>query len=124
MSEAGLAGIGDQAKQISRAVSAVHKDVFGRGPDFAATHVLSDCVLVLLWGGHTRTEESIEQAGGHLSVASSRVESTEMLLRERMTAGVEAELDRKIVAFMSSSHQDPSVISYVFVFDRAGGGTD
>jgi hypothetical protein len=40
-------------------------------------------------------------------------------IHSQLTAIIEAELGREVVGFMSSSQQDPSLFSYVFVLDSS-----
>lgn len=103
-------------KAISRSLVALHKKYFGRGPERAKTYIHDDCIVVLMFEGHTRTEETLSGGGEEKSVASQRVRSSDAI-REELIAVVEAETGRSVIGYMSSSHQQPSLLSHVFVFE-------
>lgn len=110
---------------ISREVVAVLKDLTGRGPTKARTHVHDDSVIVLLREGHTKSEETMFDSGGSRAVAQGRVDLSEGM-RERLSAAIEGHTGRRVVGFLSSSQQDPSLISFVFVLETSPllGGVD
>jgi uncharacterized protein YbcI len=65
---------------ISREIVVLLKDLTGRGPTKAKTHIHEeDSVLLLLREGHTRSEETMFQAGGARGVAQSRVDMSETI---------------------------------------------
>jgi uncharacterized protein YbcI len=103
-------------RAISRSVVTLLKENLGRGPTKAKTYVHEDSVIIVMYDGHTVNEETLSDAGEAEAVASQRVKSSEAI-QESLTAVVEAETRRKVVGFMSSSQQEPSLISYVFVLD-------
>lgn len=103
-------------KTISRAVVALHKKHLGRGPDRAKSYLHDDCVLVLLYEGHTRSEQTLLSGGEKKSVAQQRVRSSDAIHRELIEV-IESETGRKVIGYMSSSQQDPSLLSHVFVLD-------
>ena len=107
---------GDTSRAISRSVVSLLKEHLGRGPMKVKTYVHEDSVLVLMSNGHTTGEETLRKSGEEEAVASQRVKSSEAI-HDRLTAVIEAEMRRKVVGFMSSSQQDPSLISYVFVLE-------
>ncbi|MGE0506075.1 MAG: Na-translocating system protein MpsC family protein [Solirubrobacterales bacterium] len=99
---------------ISKEVIAVLKSELGRGPTKAKTYLLDECVLILLREGHTRQEETNLRASGGRSVAQGRVDVSEAI-REPLISVVERQTGRSVVGFMSSSQQNPSLLSFVFV---------
>ena len=106
----------DATRAISRSIVGLLKEYLGRGPVKAKTYIHEDSVLVLMNNGHTTGEETLRGGGEAKAVASQRVKSSEAI-HDKLTAVVEAEMGRKVVGFMSSSQQDPSLISYVFVLE-------
>ena len=94
------------------------KEHLGRGPVKAQTYVHKDSVLVLMYEGHTTSEETLREGGEAEAVASQRVKLSEAI-RTKLTAVIESELSREVVGYMSSSQQAPSLISYVFVLDSS-----
>ena len=107
---------GDARRAISRSVVSLLKEHLGRGPVKTKTYVLEDSVLVLMYEGHTTGEETLREGGEEEAVAEQRVKKSEVI-SERLTAVIEAETRRKVIGYMSSSQQDPSLLSYVFVLD-------
>lgn len=110
--------LGDTRRAISRSVVTVLKEHLGRGPVKAKTYLHEDSVLVLMFNGHTVAEDTLGTEGEAKSVASQRVKASEAI-RSRLTSIVEAETGRKVIGFMSSSQQDPSLLSLVFVLDSS-----
>jgi uncharacterized protein YbcI len=99
---------------IQREIIKLHKEFFGRGPVKSKLYMQTDCVLVLMFEGHTRGEESLRQAGERRSVAQGRVDISESA-RDRFIKVVERNTGREVVGFMSSSQQDPDLLSHVYV---------
>jgi uncharacterized protein YbcI len=93
----------------------LHKEILGRGPTKARSHIHDDCVVVLMREGHTRSEETMAAFGRQRAVAQQRVDISEDS-RMRFIEVVERNTGRKVAGFMSSSQQDPDLISHVFVF--------
>ena len=106
----------DARRAISRSVVSLLKEHLGRGPVKAKTYIHDDSVLVLMYEGHTVSEKTLSDGGQPNAVASQRVKSSEAI-RERLIAVIEAETNRKVIGYMSSSQQEPSLLSYVFVLD-------
>ena len=112
------ARLGDTQRAISRSVVTVFKEHLGRGPIKAKTYLHDDSVLVLMFNGHTVAEDTLGAGGEQKAVASQRVKASEAI-RSRLTSIVEAETGRKVIGFMSSSQQDPSLLSLVFVLESS-----
>lgn len=103
---------------ISREIVVLLKDLTGRGPTKAKTYVHEDCVFLLLREGHTRSEATMFEAGGARGVAQSRVDMSETI-RAPLIEVIERHTGRKVVGFMSSSQQDPDLLSFVFVLETS-----
>lgn len=103
---------------ISREIVVLLKDLTGRGPTKAKTYVHEDCVVLLLREGHTRSEETMFQAGGGRGVAQGRVDMSETI-RAPLIDVIERHTNRKVVGFLSSSQQNPDLLSFVFVLDTS-----
>lgn len=101
---------------ISREVVVLLKNLVGRGPTKSKTYIHDDCVVILLREGHTRGEETMFEAGAGRTVAQGRVDISETI-RGPLIEVIERHTNRKVVGFMSSSQQEPDLISFVFVFD-------
>lgn len=103
---------------ISREVVGLLKSLVGRGPTKSKTYIHDDCVVILLREGHTRGEETMFGAGSGRAVAQGRVDMSETI-RAPLTEVIERHTGRKVTGFMSSSQQDPDLISFVFVLDTS-----
>jgi uncharacterized protein YbcI len=108
----------DHRASVSREIVVLLKDLTGRGPTKAKTYVHEDCVILLLREGHTRSEATMFAAGGSRGVAQSRVDMSETI-RDPLIKVIERHSGRKVVGFMSSSQQDPDLLSFVFVLDTS-----
>jgi uncharacterized protein YbcI len=103
---------------ISREVVQAHKEIFGRGPTKARTHLHEDCVVVLMREGHTPSETSMARGDRARQVAQQRVDLSEDS-RQVFIDVVERSLGRKVVGFLSSSQQDPDLLCHVFVLENS-----
>ena len=103
---------------ISRRIVQLHKEFYGKGPTKAKTYFNDDLVVVLLRGGFTRVEETLLQSGRGESVKQQRAEF-QQAMREPFTRVIEEETGRKVVAFMSTSHQHPDMLGEMFVLESA-----
>lgn len=103
---------------ISREIVVLLKDLVGRGPTKSKSYIHDDCVLLLLREGHTRGEETMFEAGGSRTVAQGRVDISETI-RGPLIEVIERHAGRKVVGFMSSSQQNPDLLSFVFVLDTS-----
>ena len=99
---------------IQREVVQLHKQFFGRGPVKTKLYIHPDAVILLMYSGHTPSEQTMLEHGGRRSVAQTRVDLSESMRAEFM-AVIEHHTGRKVVGFMSSSQQDPDLLSHVYV---------
>jgi uncharacterized protein YbcI len=104
------------AAKISRQIVSLHKEFFGRGPVRAKTYIHQDSVLVLMFQGHTASEQTMLEGGGRRAVAQTRVDISETM-RARFIEVVQDMTGRAVVGFMSSSQQDPDLLSHVYVLE-------
>lgn len=116
--ETDLDGHQGRLAAISREVVVLLKNLVGRGPTKSKTYIHEDCVILLLREGHTRGEETMFEAGGSRAVAQGRVDISETI-RGPLIDVIERHTSRKVVGFMSSSQQDPDLLSFVFVLDTS-----
>ena len=103
---------------ISRRIVQLHKEFYGKGPTKAKTYYQDDLVVVLMRGGFTRVEETLLQSGRGESVKQQRADFQQAML-EPFKQVIEEETGRKVVAFMSSSHQHPDMLGEMFVLESA-----
>ena len=62
----------DARRAISRSVVSLLKEHLGRGPVKAKTYIHEDSVLILMYEGHTVSEETLSDVGQAEAVASQR----------------------------------------------------
>lgn len=105
---------GSSRATMQREVVQLHKDFAGRGPVKTKLYQHDDSVLLVMFDGHTTSEQTMLEGGGRRSVAQTRVDISETA-RDRMIEVIERHTGREVVGFMSSSQQDPDLLSYVFV---------
>jgi uncharacterized protein YbcI len=100
--------------RISRGMSALWKEHYGRGPSAVTTYVTRDVVLVVMRGGFNKVEETLLQAGRADAVDAQRAVFQD-IMSERFRELIEAETGRKVEAYLSANHQSPDIMAETFV---------
>ena len=108
---------GPISQAISNGAVQLLREYTGRGPTKARTIVNDDAVLILLADTLTKAERMLAEAGRSEMVLETRHEF-QKVMREDLIALVESEVDRKVIAFMSSNNIDPDMAAEVFVLAR------
>lgn len=103
-------------KELSRAMVRLLKEYYGKGPTHAKTYLNDDTVLVLLRGGFTQVEETLLQGGERDAVMSQRA-AFQRVMRPKFEEMIHDLTGRKVVAYISGNHQDPDVMSELFILD-------
>jgi uncharacterized protein YbcI len=106
----------ETAATITREVIRLTKTIMGRGPTQGKTYFLNECVLVLMRDAHTTAEGSMAGGGRTREVAQTRVDLSEDERRPFIDI-IEQTTGQKVVGFMTSSQQDPSLLSQVYVLE-------
>ena len=112
--------------EVSNRVVSLFRDFSGKGPSACKTYWAGpDMIVVLLRGGFTIAEQTLYEGGHQKSVRDSR-HALQDTLEGRMTDIVQELTRRKVVAFMSASHQDPDLQIELFLLEpeEAGSETD
>jgi uncharacterized protein YbcI len=107
-------------REITRAMIAIYKDQFGRGPRFAHSHhVGPDAIACLLEGTLTPAERTLAAMGEH-----QRLRETRMLFQYAAEYGfrsaVEEITGRQVVAFISGIDTRSDVATELFQLAPAG----
>ena len=105
-------------RALTRRMVQLHKEFYGRGPTKAKTYFHNDSIVVLMRGGFTAVEETLLRAGRGESVAQQR-RDFQAVMCEQFNEMVEDITERKVVAFMNSSHQDPDLICNIFLLENS-----
>jgi uncharacterized protein YbcI len=103
--------------KLSGAMVTMFRDFLGKGPEHCKTYWAgSDMLVVLLGGGYSTAEQTLFEAGRGNAVQQSR-RALQQTLAERMKGTVEQLTGRKVVAFLSASHQEPDLSAEIFVLE-------
>jgi uncharacterized protein YbcI len=117
---------GELLATISRRIVQVLARHAGKGPTKCKTHWAGpDMLVVVLGGGYTEAEQTLYERGRAEDVQAYRT-AIQDALSDDMTEEVEHLTGRRVVAFMSASHQDPDLQVEMFVLepiaDASGSG--
>jgi uncharacterized protein YbcI len=108
------AASGNASQAISNGAVQILRDYTGRGPTKARTIINHDAVLLLMGDTLTKGERRLAESGKADHVLDTR-HQFQLVMRDELIALVEAQIDRKVVAFMSDNHLDPDIAAEVFV---------
>lgn len=114
---------GTHLAAISRRVVGLMKQHYGKGPTGARTYHTGDLVVVLLSGGYTTVEKTL-MAGGRGDAVTTQRTAFQETIHPLMRQIIEEELRRPVIAFMSTSHQDPDLSAELFLLAPEDGGLD
>ena len=95
------------------------KEFYGKGPDRARTVYSGDLVAVVLRGGFTAVEQTLLDHGHGAAVRDQR-RAFQDVMEHRFREVVESATGRKVIAFIGGSHQDPDLLSQLFVLEPQG----
>jgi uncharacterized protein YbcI len=115
----GQAG-GELLSTISNRMVQLHKRYYGKGPTKARSYVMGDLVVCLMRGGFTKAEETLIESGRASIVHEQRGEF-QAALKEEFVGSIEEITGRRVVAFMSNSHDDPHLIVETFLLEPQEG---
>lgn len=107
------------ALEIANAIARLHKEYVGRGPTNSRTTIDGNLVVVLLEGGFTRAERTLDDSERRDLVVAARVGLQEAM-REAMIEVVERALGRRVRSFMSANDLERNLQSEVFVLEDPG----
>jgi uncharacterized protein YbcI len=117
-----LAGTDAQAGQvapaleIANAIARLHKEYVGRGPTNSRTTIDGDLVVVLLEGGFTRAERTLDDSERRDLVVAGRT-GLQDAMRSELVSVVERVLGRRVRSLMSANDLERNLQSEVFVLE-------
>lgn len=112
---------GELLAAISDAMVGLQKEFAGKGPERCGAHWAGpDTLMILMGGGYTAAEETLYQSGRTKEVRDAR-HAFQDAMQERMSRTIEGLTGRRVVAFMSASHQDPDLAAEIFVLEPERG---
>ncbi len=102
---------------ISAEMVTIFRDFLGKGPERCKAYWAgTDMLVVLLAGGFSVAEQTLFAAGRGAAVQESRMALQETLA-ERMNAKIEELTGRRVIAFLSASHQEPDLSAELFLLE-------
>jgi uncharacterized protein YbcI len=101
---------------ISRAVVRVHKQHLGKGPVKARSYLFGDLLVVILEGGFSRSEQTLQEHGYSREVLKARWALQEAMENE-FRAAIETILYRSVRSFMSTSDPGQDLQAELFVLE-------
>src|SRR5579875_3702854 len=104
------------ALEIANAVARLHKDYVGRGPTNSRTTIDGDLVVVILEGGFTRAERTLDDSERRDLVLAGRV-GLQDAMRNAMIEVVQRVLGRRVRSFMSANDLERDLQSEIFVLE-------
>lgn len=104
------------ALEIANAIARLHKEYVGRGPTNSRTTIDGDLVVVLLEGGFTRAERTLDDSERRDLVVAGRV-GLQDAMRPELISVVERVLGRRVRSMMSANDLERNLQSEVFVLE-------
>jgi len=108
---------GEVLAEICNAVVHIHKRFYGKGPTKARAYFSQELLTVVLEGGYTRGERTLQQSGHEGEVLRSRI-AMQHSMEDVFCEAVEAILDRSVRSFMSANDPAADLQVEIFVLDR------
>jgi uncharacterized protein YbcI len=110
---------GQVLADVSNAVVRIHKRFYGKGPVKARAHLSQDLLTVILEGGFTRGEQTLQDHGHAQEVVRSRLAMQQSIESEFRTA-IETILYRSVRSFMSANDPSNDLQAEIFVLHPRG----
>jgi len=105
---------GGMLTEVSNAVVQIHKQFYGKGPTQARAHLTRDLLAVVLEGGFTRGEQTLNERGHARDVLLSRMAMQESVQREFCDA-IERIVGRSVRSFMSANDPLAGLQAEIFI---------
>ena len=101
-----MVDLGPTRLAISNGLTALMKELYGKGPVAARTFLDEEFVFTVLEGGLTRSEERLLEAGGHDLIRRYRLAFQEAV-RDEFTAVVERATGKRVRSYHSQILFEP-----------------
>lgn len=105
---------GSQASRISNGAVQIVREYTGRGPTKARTTITDDMVTILMGDTLTKGEQHLVDGGHEKRVLDTRQDFQQMM-RQQLVSLVETQVQRQVMAFMSTNHTNPDMAVEIFV---------
>ena len=109
--------------EVANAVVRIHKRFYGRGPTKARAHLSQDLLTVLLDGGYTRGEQTLNARGYVNEVVQARL-AMRRAVEEEFRAAIESLVKRRVRSFMSANDPSTDLQAEIFVLHPRGRADD
>jgi uncharacterized protein YbcI len=110
---------GPRATAISNAMTKLHREHHGRGPDSVRTILGEDDVICFLEDIYTPSERTLVEAGELQAVCEAR-HAFQRAMESRFVDAIEGATGRTVRAFLSQTHIAPDISCEVFVLEPTG----
>lgn len=104
---------------VSNAIVRIHKRFYGKGPVKARAHLSQDLLTVVLEGGFTRGEQTLQDHGHAQEVVRSRL-AMQASIENEFRAAIESILYRSVRSFMSANDPSNDLQAEIFVLHPRG----
>jgi len=101
---------------ITNAIVGLHKEHYGRGPTKAKTYYTGDLIVCLMREGFSMVERTLFESGQRQAVLEQRA-AFQRAMEGRYTEAIERLTGRRVIAFMSNTHQDPDLVAEIFLLE-------
>src|SRR3954451_18775947 len=108
--------LGEMRSLISREMTRLHAEYYGRGPTKVKTHMTEDLVVVVLEETFTRAERTLVDRGEIDAIQQIRRRFQQQMAAD-FIAVVEQATGRRVRAFMSETNLEADVSVEVFLLD-------
>jgi uncharacterized protein YbcI len=115
--------LGATLSEISRTLVAIFKRNYGKGPVRARSFLQKDVLTVILEGGYTTIEHTLEEHGHTNEVIATRL-AMQKAVETEMRGAIETILSRSVRSFMSANDPTNDLQAEVFVLDPVSGVTE
>jgi uncharacterized protein YbcI len=106
--------LGEVRSLISREMTRLHAEYYGRGPTRVKTYITEDLVAVALEETFTRAEKTLVERGEMEAIQNIR-RRFQQQMKEDFTAIVEQATGRKVRAFLSETNLEVDVSMEIFL---------
>jgi uncharacterized protein YbcI len=114
---------GEMLMEVSNAVVRIHKHFYGKGPTKARAHLSQDLLAVILEGGFTRGEETLQERGHESEVLRARI-LMQHSVESEFRAAIERIVGRGVRSFMSANDPATGLQAEIFVLEPAPSEND
>ena len=105
-----------RSRAISSAITQVHKEHVGRGPDLIRTRIFPDLVVCLLHGGFTQAEQTLARHDHHDLITAGRDRLNDTM-HDALIDIVAHTLDRRVRSVMHGLDLTHGLQAHMFVLD-------